>query len=311
MENNELTVIQHPGGLDQIKALVIDGLNSPHSKTAYGHAIDEFLEWYQEQGNPGLTKAVVNAYKAHLLKNTGYSPSTINLRLSAIRKLAKEAGDNELISDSRANGIKAVEGVTTGGVRSGNWLALEQARRLINAPDTTRLKGLRDRAILLVMIGSGLRRSEVAKLTFEHIQQINGRWVIRNLVGKRNYVRTIPIQPKIKVYIDEWSAAAGITEGFIFRPINKGGLITGEKLTSQAIQNIVKEYALKCGYTNEELAAHDLRRTFAQLAILGGASIDQIQLSLGHKSPDTTVRYLGNYQNFDKAPSDFIDLGLD
>jgi site-specific recombinase XerD len=311
MESNELTIIQHPGGLDQIKALVIDGLNSPHSKTAYAHAIDDFMEWYQEQGNRGLTKATVNAYKAHLQEGGGYAPSTINLRLSAIRRLAAEAADNGLIAETQGNGVAKVKGVTTGGVRTGNWLALEQARKLINAPDLTRLKGLRDRAILMVMIGSGLRRSEVANLTFKHIMQINGRWAIANLVGKRNYVRTIPIQPKIKVYIDEWAAAAGISEGFIFRPINKGDRITGEKLTSQAIQNIVKEYALKCGYTNDELAAHDLRRTFAQLSILGGASIEQIQLSLGHKSPDTTVRYLGNYQNFDRSPSDYIDLNLD
>jgi len=308
MENNELTVIQHPGGLDQIKALVIDGLNSPHSKTAYGHAIDEFMEWYQAQGNPGLTKATVNAYKAHLQQNTDYAPSTINLRLSAIRRLALEAADNGLIAEPQGNGVAKVKGVKSSGVRSGNWLTLEQAQRLINAPDLSRLKGVRDRAILAVMIGGGLRRSEVAKLQFEDIQQRESRWAIIDMIGKGNRVRTIPLPNWAKVAVDQWTAAAGIAEGFIFRPINKGDQITGDSLTSQAIQNIVKEYAALCGY---ELAAHDLRRTFAKLARKANAPIDQIQLTLGHASVQTTERYLGTKQDLITAPCDLININLD
>jgi len=178
MDDNQLTIIQYPGGLDQIKALVIDGLTSPHSKTAYAHAITDFIAWYQASGYNAVTKAVVNAYKAHLQGNTEYSPSTINLRLSAIRRLAKEAADNGVIGEVYANGIANVKGVTKEGVRSGNWLTLEQAQALINTPDKTRLKGMRDRAILAVMIGCGLRRSEVAGLQFSHIQQRDGRLLI-------------------------------------------------------------------------------------------------------------------------------------
>jgi hypothetical protein len=64
---NEIITVKTPGDFDALKALVIDGLNSPHSKTMYAFAIDDFMAWYQEQGSPGLTKATVNAYKAHLL----------------------------------------------------------------------------------------------------------------------------------------------------------------------------------------------------------------------------------------------------
>lgn len=308
MENNELTIIQNPGDLDQIKALVIDGLNSAHSKTAYGHAIDEFLEWYQAQGNRGLTKATVNAYKAHLQEGGGYAPSTINLRLSAIRRLAAEAADNGLIAETQGNGVAKVKGVKSSGVRSGNWLTLEQAQRLINAPDLTRLKGLRDRAILAVMIGGGLRRSEVAKLQFGDIQQRESRWAIVDMTGKGNRVRTVPVPNWAKVAIDEWTETANLSGGYVFRPVNKGDSITGEKLTSQAVQNIVKEYAAACGFT---LAAHDLRRTFAQLARKANAPIDQIQLTLGHASVQTTERYLGTKQDLTSAPCDLINIKLD
>jgi integrase len=308
MDDKQLVTIYPQKGLDALKALVIDGLNSPHSKDAYGRAIDEFMAWYQATGASGLTKRTVNAYKAHLLEDTQYSPSTVNLRLSAIRTLAREAADNELISEPHANGIANVKGVKSRGTRLGNWLTLEQVQRLINAPDLTRLIGLRDRALLAVMIGGGLRRSEVANLKLEDLQQRDGRWVIVDLLGKGNRVRTVPLPNWAKRAIDEWTQAVNISSGYAFRPINKGGVINGDGITPQAVQNIVKEYADICGYT---LSAHDLRRTFAQLARKANAPIDQIQLTLGHASVQTTERYLGTKQDLTSAPCDLINIKLD
>lgn len=307
MDDKQL-VTTTPGDFDALKALVIDGLNSPHSKTMYALAIDDFIAWYQAQGKPGLTKAAVNAYKAHLQQNTDYAPSTINQRLSAIRKLAREAADNELISEPQANGIGKVKGIPARGVRTGNWLTLDQAQRLINAPDITRLKGLRDRAILAVMIGAGLRRSEIVKLQLEDLQQRDGRWVLPDLMGKGGRVRTIPLPNWAKQAIDEWITAAALTNGHVFRPINKGDNLSGDYMSSQAVQNIVKEYADYLGYS---LSAHDLRRTFAQLARKANAPIDQIQLTLGHASVQTTERYLGTKQDLTSAPCDLINIKLD
>lgn len=307
MDDKQL-VTTTPGDFDALKALVIDGLNSPRSKTMYALAIDDFIAWYQAQGKPGLTKAAVNAYKAHLQQNTDYAPSTINQRLSAIRKLAREAADNELISEPQANGIGKVKGIPARGVRTGNWLTLDQAQRLINAPDITRLKGLRDRAILAVMIGAGLRRSEIVKLQLEDLQQRDGRWVLPDLMGKGGRVRTIPLPNWAKQAIDEWITAAALTNGHVFRPINKGDNLSGDYMSSQAVQNIVKEYADYLGYS---LSAHDLRRTFAQLARKANAPIDQIQLTLGHASVQTTERYLGTKQDLTSAPCDLINIKLD
>ena len=305
---NDLIPQEPKAGLDDIKALVIDGLNSPHSKAMYAKAIDDFMAWYRASGAPGLTKATVNAYKANLQSSTDYAPSTINLRLSAIRRLANEAADNDLIADSQANGVKLVTGIPNAGVRLGNWLTLEQAQTLINTPDKTRLKGLRDRAILALMIGGGLRRSEIASLKIDQLQQRAGRWVIPDLIGKRKRVRTVPVPTWAKGALDEWITAANIDEGYLFRPVNKGERLAGAKISSQTIQDIVKQYAEACGF---ELSAHDLRRTFAHLARTAAAPIDQIQLSLGHASVQTTERYLGTKQDLTSAPCDFIKMRLD
>jgi site-specific recombinase XerD len=289
---NSQTVIQ----------LVTNALTSEHSKRAYAKAIRDFLSW---RGDRPMTKALVNEYRQTL---TG-SPASINLRMSAIRKLATEAADNGLLDQAIAGGIKRVAGVSSHGVRAGNWLTKSQAQKILLAPSVLTLKGLRDRAILAVMIGGGLRRSEVAALAFEHIQQRDSRWVIVDMIGKGNHVRSVPIPSWVKQAIDEWTDAPGLAAGLIFRAIHKGGYMTGESLTPQAIRDIVKRYGQAIGLP--ELAAHDLRRTFAKLAHKGGAGLDQIQLSLGHLSIKTTEKYLGVSQNLTDAPCDHLGLTLE
>ena len=113
---------------------VIDGVTSQHSKRAYGRAIADFMSWYQSSGQAELSKATVNAYRAYL-KAQGRGAASINQALSAIRKLALEAADNDVIPEQKANGIKAVKGVRQEGVRAGNWLTRDQSQNLINTPD--------------------------------------------------------------------------------------------------------------------------------------------------------------------------------
>lgn len=285
---------------------VIDGVTSQHTKRAYGRAISDFMAWFQTTGQVELNKAAVNAYRAYL-EAQGIGASSINQRLSAIRKLAVEAADNGALPEQKANGIKAVKGVRQEGTRAGNWLTRDQAQELINTPDTSTAKGLRDRAILATLIGCGLRRAECAALTFAHIQQRDGRWVIIDLVGKRGRVRSVPMPAWCKAAVDAWSFAAGIASGAVFRSVRRGGHLDGETMTDQAIADVVRHHSAAAGLS---VAAHDLRRTFAKLAHKGGAGLDQIQLSLGHSSIQTTERYLGVSQDLQDAPCDHLGIKL-
>jgi integrase len=128
-------------------------------------------------------------------------PMSINVRLTAVRKFAVEAADNGLLAAVLAAGIARIKCVRAQGVRTGNWLTLRQAQALLGARDIETTKGLRDRAIIAVLLGCGLRRSEVAALTFGHIQQQDGRWCIINLVGIHHRVRTVPTPIWVKVAI--------------------------------------------------------------------------------------------------------------
>lgn len=292
---------------EKLKALALDSVTSLHSRRAYAAALDNFLGWYLGASRAPFSKAVVNAYKAHL-EAAGLSASTINVRLSALRKLVAEAADNGRIPQELAASIARVRGVGQRGVRLGNWLDRRQAERLIQAPNAATLTGKRDRALFAVLLGCGLRRSEAVGLTFAHIQQREQRWVIVDLLGKHGRVRSVPMPSWAKAAIDRWSMAAGIHSGQVFRPINRGGRLTHESLGDKSIWWILRKYTPALGFTN--LAPHDLRRSYAKLAHQGQAPIEQIQISLGHASIQTTERYLGVRQDLGDAPCDHLGLKL-
>jgi integrase len=128
-----------------------------------------------------------------------------------------------------------VKGAKQAGVRTGQWLTREKAESLISAPNATTKKGKRDRALLAVLIGCGLRRREVAALTVDHIRLRDARWVIVDLVGKGGRVRTVPMPSWTKSAIDSWLAAAEITGGLIFRWIAKGGLVAGRSMAPRGV----------------------------------------------------------------------------
>ena len=293
---------------DQLIALAVDSVDSPRSKRTYRQALEEFLAWHAAEGRPALTRALVQRYMTHL-QERGLAPRTINLKLSAVRKLVSEAADNGLVDPIQAHGIRAVKGVKTEGVRMENWLTARQAQALLDAPDPSTQRGLRDRALLAVLLGAALRREECASLTMDHIQQREGRWVLVDLIGKRGKLRSVPLPSWVKAALDDWTAAAGITSGPLWRAFRKGDHIDLQStcLTSQAIWTVVTEYAQTLGLT---IAPHDLRRTSAKLMRAGGASIEQISLILGHSSIDVTKRYLGVELDLDDAATDRIRLTL-
>jgi integrase len=190
--------------------------------------------------------------------------------MSAIRKLAAEAADNGLLAPELAAGIARVRSARSVGIRMGNWLSVRQAQSLLNAPDVSTVRGLRDRAILAVLLGCGLRRSEVAALSFTHIQQRDGRWCIVDLVGKHGRVRTAPMPTWVKHAIDAWATATGVVDSYVFRPVNRADRVAGDRLGEKVVWQMLQQYADAVGLPG--IAPHDLRRTCAKLCRSAGGS---------------------------------------
>jgi len=96
----------------------IDSVSSPHSKRAYEKALKDFFAWYSAEARPPLSRAVVQQHRS-VLESASLAPASINLRLSAIRKLAAEAAENDLLDRSVAQGIMSLKGVRQSGDREG------------------------------------------------------------------------------------------------------------------------------------------------------------------------------------------------
>ena len=162
-------------------------------------------------------------YRLHL-ESRNLAAGTVNVRLAAVRRLAYEAADAGLLSPELAAGIRRVKGVKTRGTRLGNWLSMNEARALWQCPDPETLKGKRDRVIIAVLLGCGLRRRELVDLSFDHLQRREDRWAIADLVGKGGHVRTIPV-PELGETIHKWFGAAQITHGKLFRCVCRSGTV--------------------------------------------------------------------------------------
>jgi site-specific recombinase XerC len=145
-------------------------------------------------------------------------------------RAALGSDNNTFFSEVRpasAAGIRRVKGAKRLGVRIGNWLTIEQAKGLLQEQPCEGLRAKRDRAILAILIGCGLRRAELVGLKAQDFQIREEHWVIADLIGKGKHIRTVPVPVWVKRALDCWTAAAEITGGTIFRRVNRMGKLLG------------------------------------------------------------------------------------
>jgi integrase len=274
-------------------------------RRTYDRAIIDFVEWYCSEPRLSFNRTVVLRYRI-FLEQKRYAPTTINLRLAAVRRVAFEAADSGLLSPELAAGIRRVKGVRRIRVRLGNWLTAEQGKQLLAVTDRQSLRGKRNYAMLAMLIGCGLRRGELLALRVDSIQEREEHWVIADLLGKAGHIRTVPIPVWVKRAVEEWQLASRVTDGVLFRAIDKTGRIWGTGMTAKVLWEIVKQAATAAKIP--KLSPHDLRRTCARLYHVAGGELDQIQFLLGHVSIQTTEHYLGCKQKLRCAVNDKMGL---
>jgi integrase len=284
----------------RLRQMVLDSVQSVHSKRNYAKALDDLFAFCASRPH---SRALLMEYRTTM---EHLSPSTINVRMSAIRKLVGEAMRNGMIGREEADNLTDIPNVRQKGTRLGNWLTREQAKELLAVPDRSKLKGKRDYVIIALLVGCALRRRELATLNIEDIQLREGRWVIIDLRGKGGRIRTVAVPIWVKQGINAWMTAAKIEDGRLLRPVSKSGKILRDELGDWAIWSVVEQSSKQIGI--EHFGAHDLRRTCAKLCRESGGDLEQIKFLLGHSSIQTTERYLGSEQEIVVAVND--NLGL-
>jgi len=261
-------------------AAVVSTLASPHSRRIYRHHLERFLS-----SGHRLTREGVAAYLSSE-RDRGLQPAGQMQLLAAVKKLASEARIRGLLDPLDEYAIQQLKPDKQLGSPSGNWLTLDQAKRLLALPDQTKLAGLRDMALFALLLGCGLRREEAISLKWSQFQERDGRAVLVDINGKGRRKRTIPVAKWATEALERWQAVSH--SPFILVSVDEQNR-TGSTLSAPGVWDIVRRYAKRLGV---DLAPHDLRRTLAQLMHKAGVELSQIQHTLGHASIKTTEVYL-------------------
>ena len=291
--------LTHPGdSLAAIRqALESDStIQSAHTRRAYFSDLSQFENW---RGGRTLTKNLVSAY-ASKMSQENRSPNSINRALCAVRWYVRKFADmaqeqNELTKAQRdeiaetAQRVASIKSVTgSRGVR-GRHLESGERQALIDVcVRDESAAGIRDGAILSLMMMTGLRRDEAASLTLSSLKPIESDFEI-TIKGKRNKVRTLWVFNGAAQALSDWLALRGPEPGALWRAINKGGrIVPGSSLNAKAVARIVERRGLEAGI---ETNAHDLRRTFAGTLLDSGSDLSLVSKLMGHASVNTTALY--------------------
>lgn len=211
-----------------------------------------------------------------------YAHTTANRMLSALRGVLKVAWKIDLMSAEDYQKAASVESISGETLPAGRSLSSGELSGLLNSCDFTPLD-IRDAAILSLLYGCGLRRAEIVSLDLSDYIKEEKELVIR---GKGNKQRAVPLGNAVPA-LHDWLMIRGEESGPLFWGL--GNRNHGQRLTDQAIYNMLRKRAKQAGVKN--LSPHDFRRTFVGDLLDAGADIATVQKMAGHANPTTTSRY--------------------
>lgn len=237
-----------------------------------------------------------------------YTPNTCKRMIAAVRGVLKECwrlGTIPQEAMARAADMAPIRGELPARGRSLKERELRDLFRICQ--EDVSPAGVRDAAILAVLYGLGLRRSEVTALDTDNYNPEEGRILIR---GKGQKPRFGYLVEGVREPLGRWLRLRGISSGPLFLPITKGGHLVPKRLTSEAVAGIVAKRAKEAGV--EAFSCHDLRRSFITHLLDAGADLATVQKMAGHKQITTTTLYdkRGEVAQVKAAESLKVPVGL-
>lgn len=223
-----------------------------------------------------------------MLSDAGRAPATINIYLSALKSVAREAWSMNQIDTDSYQHIKHVRSVKGTRLQKGRALTRQELETLFfTCEKDTTAKGVRDAAIFSIMVGCGLRRSEVVSLNYESIVQREQALIV---MGKGNKERMAYMPDGTFKKLQAWiTEVRGHEPGPLFNRIRRFDEVTDSRLTDQAIYHLLDTRRLEAGL--DKFAPHDMRRTFATIMLDNGVDIVTLKDAMGHNDIATTQKY--------------------
>lgn len=241
---------------------------------------------FEEMDWTTLDVAAIEAVRSRL-QDLEYKPSYVNLTLASLRGVARAGWQLGYISGDDYQRIKAVKGVRGSRLPKGRALTAGEILALCNnCAEDESPAGARDAAILALLFGAGLRRSEPISLEVSHYNRTTG--AIR-VIGKGNKERIVYVHGGAQAAVNQWLEMRGDPPGPMLCPVLKNGEVIIRSMTDQAIYGALRKRALASKV--ESFSPHDLRRTFASDLLDRGADISSVQKLMGHANVQTTAQY--------------------
>ena len=279
-------------------------IDNPRTRRAYQNDLEDFCSFVGLTGADefrAVTRSHVLAWRAQL-ETRGLAGATIRRKLAALASLFDHLLENNAVAGGNpVHGVKRPRVETNEGKTPA--LGDDQAKLLLTAPDGWTLKGVRDRAILAVLLYHGLRREEAAQLMTGDLQERRG---IKHLLvkGKGGKTRYLPLHPvaaeRIHAYLERDSKREP-GNGPLFRSIR--GRTAGARVSANGIYTVVAQWAKAAGIHVDGLGVHGLRATAATNALEHDADIAKVQEWLGHANISTTRLYDRRGQRPEDSPT--------
>lgn len=269
-------------------------IENANTRRAYRNDVREFMRFtgiHQSEEFRLVKRAHLIAWRKQLETRT-LEASTVRRKLSAVASLFDYLCECNAVPFNPADGVKR----PNQGTNEGKSPALgdAEAKALLEAPAANTVKGLRDRAILSILLFHGLRRAELCSLTVSDMQSRRGVMHFR-VHGKGGKIRFLPVHPHSLQRISEYLERAGHgdkPDNALFRPVKNSAGGLDEALTGHGVyKDVVRKYARALGLDPSGVCVHGLRATAATNALDHEADIAKVQEWLGHASIATTRLY--------------------
>lgn len=262
---------------------------SPATERTYIGHIRQFIKYLDTQGISNPSRDDILAYKEHL--KTYCKATTIQAYIEALRVFFSWTEEEQLYPNI-ANHVK---GAKVSRNHKKDYLNAEQLRIILADIDTTTESGLRDYAIIALMIACGLRTIEVTRADIEDLTTVGGECVLyvqgKGRTEKAEFVKVpIEVESAINRYLRARTGKEAAAPLFTSTSNNS----KGARLTTRSIRGLVKRYFRESGFDSDRLTAHSLRHSAVTLSLIGGASLQETQQFARHSDISTTMIYAHN-----------------
>lgn len=234
-----------------------------------------------------------------------YSPSTVNQMLSALKRVLEEARKLHLITQDDYLETREIQPLKTDAKAKGRLLSREEISTLMAVTQQDEsLIGIRDAALVAILLSTGMRRSELVSLVLEDYQPYSGAISIRQ--GKGNKSRLVYLPPAGQPIFQRWLAVRGNTLGALLMPISKSQRLQGRSMSEGAVLYLLQKRASQAGI--EPFTPHDCRRTFISNLLAAGVDIVTVSQLAGHASVTTTAKYDRRGEEAKRQAVQLLDL---